>query len=116
MVICFAAVCSSEAYAQQAATQNSPEIWLSPQGLPSGFLAANDDFMEMFTPDAPWKEAAAHTQVFELKATHLHTSQDQVNAIVADLNRRHIKIALSVGPRAYDIRSLQDRSQDHYGR
>ena len=98
VALCFGVICSFEAYSQT--TQNSPEIWLGPQGLPSakGNLAANEDFMDMFRPDAPWTQAAAHTQVFMLYATHITPAyQAQLNTIVADLNRRHIKIALEVG-------------------
>ena len=98
VALCLGVICSSEAYSQT--TQNSPEIWLGPQGLPSskGNLPVNEDFMDMFTPDAPWTEAASHTQVFMLESTHMTPgSQDQINTVVADLNRRHIKIALEVG-------------------
>jgi hypothetical protein len=74
------------------------EIWLAPQSLMPAPLAHDEDFMEMFTPDAPWKFAASHTQVFKLYASYLgHTSQEQVNVVVADLNRRHIDIALENG-------------------
>ena len=54
--------------------------------------------MEMFSPEAPWKEVAAHTQVFKLYAAYVnHTSQSQIDTVVADLNRRHIAIAIEVG-------------------
>jgi len=54
--------------------------------------------MQMFNPDAPWKIAAAHTQVFKLYGSFVgHATQAQINIIVADLNRRHIAIALENG-------------------
>jgi hypothetical protein len=54
--------------------------------------------MEMFTPEASWKFAAAHAQVFKLYGSYLgHASQEQVNVIVADLKRRHIDIAVENG-------------------
>lgn len=74
------------------------QIWLAPQGLMPAPLTSNVDFMEMFVPDAPWKEAASHTQVFSLYGAFLgHATQDQVNTVVADLNRRGIAIAVEVG-------------------
>lgn len=54
--------------------------------------------MDMFTPDAPWNEAASHLQAFQLGGPYLTgASQDDIDRMVADLNRRHIPIALSVG-------------------
>jgi len=74
------------------------EIWLAPQSLMPPPLAQDADFMDMFTPEAPWKFAAAHTQVFKLYASFLgHTAQERVNAVVADLKRRNIAIALESG-------------------
>ena len=74
------------------------EIWLAPQSLPPAPLAQDADFMELFTPDTPWKFAASHTQVFKLYGSFLgHASQEQVNVVVADLKRRHIEIALENG-------------------
>ena len=74
------------------------EIWLAPQSLPPPPLSRDEDFMQLFTPDAPWHFAAAHTQVFKLYGSFVgHATQDQINTIVADLNRRHIAIALENG-------------------
>ncbi|MHB8812755.1 MAG: hypothetical protein ACYDAE_05765 [Steroidobacteraceae bacterium] len=74
------------------------EVWLAPQSLPPAPLSRDDDFMQMFKPDAPWKVAAAHTQVFKLYGSFVgHATQAQINGIVADLNRRRIAIALENG-------------------
>ncbi len=86
----------------QTQDQNSgrkdSEIWLAPQSLMPAPLARDEDFMEMFTQDAPWKFAASHTQVFKLYSSFLVRSpQQQVNAVVADLKRRNIDIAVEVG-------------------
>jgi hypothetical protein len=52
----------------------------------------------MFTPNAPWQNVAAHTQVFKLYGSYIaHAPQEQINTVVADLNRRHIDIALETG-------------------
>lgn len=74
------------------------EIWLAPQSLPLPPLSRDEDFMQLFTPDAPWHFAAAHTQVFKLYSSFVgHATQDEINIVVADLNRRHIAIALETG-------------------
>jgi hypothetical protein len=75
-----------------------PQVWLGPQSLPLAPLARDEDFVQMFTPDAPWRVAAAHTQVFKLYGSFVgHATQPQIDAIVADLKRRHIDIALENG-------------------
>lgn len=86
-----AALASSSADAQ--------EIWLGPPAAPiNSPLHRANDLMEMFKPDAPWKDAASHLKAFQLPASYLgHAPQDEVNAIVADLNRRHLPLALAVG-------------------
>ena len=75
------------------------EVWLAPQAsVPPSPLHRAVDFMDLFRPDAPWRATAARVKVFKLYASFLGpASQDQVNAIVADLNRRHIAIALEAG-------------------
>ena len=93
-----ACVSATRAQEHKSERETNREIWLGPQSLPPAPLAHDADFMEMFTPAAPWRFAAAHTQVFKLYGSFLgHTTQAQVNAIVADLKRRHIAIALENG-------------------
>src|SRR2546430_983275 len=74
------------------------EIWLAPQSLPLPPLSRDEDFMQLFTPDAPWHFAAAHTKVFKLYGSFLgHATQDQVNTICAVPTRRPIAIGLETG-------------------
>jgi hypothetical protein len=71
------------------------EIWLAPlQGLQSAV-----DRMDLFKPDAPWKNAASHTQVFKFYPNPAFNAapQDEVDTVVADLKRRGIAIALEAG-------------------
>ncbi len=98
-VLCLGMPGISVAQAQEVNSRREhSEIWLAPQSLMPAPLAHDDDFMQMFTPDAPWKFAASHTQVFKLYGSYLgHTSQEQVNVVVTDLKRRRIDIALEVG-------------------
>ena len=73
------------------------EIWLGPQALPPPLPAAVD-YMDMFKPDAPWKVAAVHVQVFMLPGAFVtHTSPEQLNTVVTDLKNRGMAIALAVG-------------------
>jgi hypothetical protein len=75
----------------------SPEIWLGPAALPAPGPSVAD-LTDMFTPDAPWKIAASHTQVFILQGAFVaRASQGQLNSVVFDLNRRGIAIAVAVG-------------------
>jgi hypothetical protein len=75
------------------------EIWFAPPGAPEDSrLHRAVDFMDLFNPDAPWQQAASHIKVFMLYGSYLSRApQDEVDKIVADLNRRHIPIALAVG-------------------
>jgi hypothetical protein len=73
------------------------EVWLGPQGLPPPQPCATD-FMDMFKSNAPWKDAASHTQVFKLYGGFLmRSNQDQINAAVTDLKNRGIAIAVETG-------------------
>ena len=48
------------------------EIWFAPQAAPpDSRLSRAVDFMELFNPDAPWREAASHVKVFKLYASYL---------------------------------------------
>ncbi len=75
------------------------DIWFAPPAAPpSSRLHRAVDLMELFKSDAPWQEAASHIKVFALYASYLSGApQEEIDAIVADLNRRHIPIALEVG-------------------
>jgi hypothetical protein len=73
-----------------ASAARAQDIWFGPPRAV--------DFMDLFSPGAPWGRAAAHIKVFVLTGQYLSQApQDEVNRIVADLNRRRIAIALSVG-------------------
>jgi len=75
------------------------EIWFAPPAAPVGTrLHRAVDFMDLFSPDAPWQQAASHVKVFMLYGSYLSGApREEVEHIVADLNRRHIPIALEVG-------------------
>jgi len=107
----------------QAQTATQPEIWL---GAASWHSTADSphpravDLMDMFKPDAPWQDAASHVQVFRLGPVFFHrlgqeSNQDEVNAVVADLKRRHIAIAVEIGVIEIVPGSCPDRIQEGYG-
>jgi hypothetical protein len=75
------------------------EIWFAPPAAPlSSPLHRAIDLMDLFKPDAPWQEAASHVKVFVLYGSYVSGApQEEIDAIVTDLNRRHISIALEVG-------------------
>ena len=96
--VALASVSSSYGHDERQRQEEHHEIWIGPQSLPPAPLSQDIDFLEMFTPDARWKFAATHTQVFKLYASYLgHAPQEQVNRVIADLARRHIEIALETG-------------------
>jgi hypothetical protein len=83
-----------------------PLTWFAPlaPAIWSDGPAGVEDYMKLFTPSAPWSEAASHTQVFlvndivflgELPGA---PSDSQWRQVFADLNRRGIEFAISWGP------------------
>jgi hypothetical protein len=68
------------------------EIWIAPQG-------GVEDRMDLFKPEAPWKNAASHTQVFKFYANKAFNMapQEEVDIVIADLKRRGIALALEAG-------------------
>ncbi len=85
-----------------------PLVWFGPLayvligGQP---VPGADDFMQLFTPDAPWSLAAQHVDIFNLNGGWVedvpwtqHASDAELAQVVADLNRRGIAIGVEVGP------------------
>jgi hypothetical protein len=87
------------AFAIGVCPASAQQLWFVPQGgIPPSPPPPAADFMELFKPDAPWQMGAGHLEVFGLYPAFVFGApQDQINIIVADLNRRHISIALEVG-------------------
>lgn len=81
-----------------------PQIWLKPQGgLPPAPQPLALDYLDMFRPDAPWKDAAARVNVFVVTGVLVdRASPEQLAMIVGDLKRRGIALALETG--AIDLR------------
>jgi hypothetical protein len=94
--LCLGILCSTDGAAQDVVVVrgHQREIWLVPQGINHPAV----DFAAMFQPDAPWQDAASHVDVFTLYAGFiLEATQDQIDAVVSDLSRRGIALALETG-------------------
>lgn len=60
-----------------------------------GGIEVANDFMALFQPNAPWQRAAARVQVLKVSTQFLHRASDeQLAAMIRDLKRRHIALAL----------------------
>jgi len=77
------------------------EIWFAPEDSIRRAQRGDPwkgDFMDLFPPDAPWKNAAARVQVFEIYPQFLsRASDDTLRAVFEGLKRRHIALAISYG-------------------
>jgi hypothetical protein len=60
----------------------------------------SDDFMDLFSPDAPWGQAARHIQVLKLYGEWVSgpATDEQLKRVVADLQRRGIALGVESGP------------------
>ena len=82
----------------------TPLVWfapLPPLSINEGRnFIGSDDFMNLFTPDAPWQEAAGHIQVFKLYGEWVaYSATDaQLKQVVEDLQQRGIALAVEAGP------------------
>jgi hypothetical protein len=85
----------------------TPLTWFAPlpPGIWSDGPAGVEDYMKLFTPSAPWSEAASHTKVFKVSNNPVFLaelpgtpSDSQWRQVFADLNRRGIELAIEWGP------------------
>jgi hypothetical protein len=84
----------------------APLTWFGPlaPAIWSDGPAGVEDYMKLFTPSAPWSEAASRTQVFLVNDIIFSgvlpgaPSDSQWRQVFADLDRRGIAFAISWGP------------------
>jgi hypothetical protein len=72
---------------------SAQEIWFSPYGR-------SKDLMSLFTPSAPWGEAASAIRAFEISDELVYDnsmSDDDLRRIFDDLRRRHIDLVIGIG-------------------
>jgi hypothetical protein len=74
-----------------------PKTWFAPfpPNLRPNFGSV--DYVDLFTPSAPWSTAASHIQVFKLYPYTLSLPDSDLKNLFADLKRRHIAIGLEQG-------------------
>ena len=74
-----------------------PKTWFAPLANLSEPNYGVVDYTSLFTPDAPWPNAAAHVNVFKLYAQMLSLPDAALMNLFADLKRRHIAVGLEWG-------------------
>jgi len=78
----------------QASTQT---VWFAPLWQSPDYSSV--DYFDLFSPSAPWSTAASHVQIFKIYSQLLEAvSDDQLQKLFADLDRRGIALALEFPP------------------
>jgi hypothetical protein len=72
-------------------------VWFTP--LPYGNHPVGQfgstDYMSLFSPTAPWQQAASHVQVFKVYGDAFSAMSDtDATTLLNDLNRRNISLAM----------------------
>jgi hypothetical protein len=86
------------------ATSADTLYWFAPlppmPERPERQYVGSDDFMDLFSPDAPWQNAAHHIQVFKLYGEWVFATatDEQLKRVVSDLRRRGIALGVEGGP------------------
>jgi hypothetical protein len=84
----------------------APLVWFAPQApgiWPDGRTGVVD-FIDLFTPSAPWSQAASHIKIFKIANSEFLgnlpgvLTDSQWRQVFADLNRRGIALAIEWGP------------------
>jgi hypothetical protein len=76
-----------------------PTTWFAPIGATSAIpVQGAVDYFNLFTPTAPWANAASHVAVFKMYSQMLDLDDATLKAVFADLKRRHIAFAIEWGP------------------
>jgi hypothetical protein len=83
--------------------QQTAQIWVSAFSAPIRQRASSDgwrkDAPDQWKPEAPWPTVAAHTKVAWLVAGNMeNTSDADLKATIEEVKRRHLELALSIGP------------------
>ncbi|MEX0787618.1 MAG: discoidin domain-containing protein [Anaerolineales bacterium] len=81
-----------------------PLYWFAPlPPMPTGpgrEYTGSDDFMDLFSPDAPWTATASNIQVFKLYGEWVayHATDDELRRAVAGIRERGLALAVEAGP------------------
>lgn len=63
-------------------------------------FVGSEDYMDLFTPNAPWENADGHVDVFKLYGEWVayHATTAQLRQVVQDVERRGMALAVEAGP------------------
>jgi len=85
-----------------AAAARPRDVWLV--GIPPWARAnvfhdpSPSDYLDMFSPDAPWEKSARQLRVFQTTGALINRESDEtLQRVFADLKRRHIALAIGGG-------------------
>jgi len=85
----------------KAASTSAADVWLSgvdPEAQKGRHVTEPADYMDLFKPDAPWKNAASGLDVFKVGTRFaLHADDAELRTMIDDLKRRHIAFAVELG-------------------
>lgn len=85
-----------------SAVARTQDVWLI--GIPPWARAnvfhdpSPSDYLEMFSPDAPWEKSASQLRVFQTTGALINRESDEtLQRVFSDLKRRHIALAIEGG-------------------
>lgn len=85
-----------------SASASNPTVWFCPLDAaprPQNNYPGSPQYMDLFSPDAAWKQAASHINVFKIYPNWIQSASDaDLERQFADLRRRRIGLALEYGP------------------
>jgi hypothetical protein len=86
----------------QPAATAAPAIWLcgdDPVVQAQKHKQTPADYMDLFKPDSPWPNAAKSVTAFKISHQFaLRATDEQLTTLINDLKRRHIALAIELGP------------------
>ena len=77
----------------------APTTWFAPLGATSAIpVQGAADYFDLFSPTAPWSNAAGHVTVFKMYSQMLNLDDTTLRNMFANLKSRHIAFAIEWGP------------------
>src|SRR5258708_39670849 len=81
-------------------TASAQDVWFCPlDPLVRQSYGGSPQYMSLFTPNAPWAQAASHVNVFKIYPQWIDQAADtDLQSQFASINRAGIVLALEYGP------------------